>query len=54
MKPHQHEQELGGWLVSGYCVYSAAVRSPTGERLAAAQGGGRQSAVTEAVRGADC
>lgn len=36
MKPHHHEQELAGWLVSGYCVYSEAVRCSTGDWLAAA------------------
>lgn len=36
MKPHHYEQELAGWLVSGYCVYSAAGRCSTGDWLAAA------------------
>lgn len=39
------------WLVSGYCVYSAAMCYSTGGRLAAATQGGRQSCVTEADRG---
>lgn len=42
------------WLVSGYCVYSAAMCYSTGGRLAASTQGGRQSCIIEADRGSDC
>lgn len=36
MKSNHYGQELAGWLVSGYCVYSVAMHYSTGDRLAAA------------------